>query len=131
MRKLPALARCRCLQAMQIRLDALLTQEIHELCEAAVKLCEEMQVLTWRAAATRLFFLADPCQYVATAEVVGGDEGQQASLQLPQSVIMIMQDIPLPHLRAWYANQYNALVAGFASANPEDPQTLPPLGSGS
>ena len=60
MRKLPALARYRCLQAMQVRLDALPTPEFlktrgmdptgaqahaNECREAPVELCEEMQAL--------------------------------------------------------------------------------------
>jgi len=58
---------------------------------------EEMQLATWRAAASRLFAVADPCTYVAA--VAGGHVGQQASLQLPNAVIKSMQALNIKGAR--------------------------------
>ena len=108
MMKLPALSRCRCLQAMQARLDAMeIPEGLQNRCsdphaaqesantfrKAAEKLSEEMQLVTWRAAASRLFTVADPLSLAG--------EGHQASLQLPHEV-----------------TQSNASSSAVAVANP-------------
>ena len=74
--------------------------------KAAEKLSEEMQLATWRAAASRLFAVAGPCTYVASL----AGEGQQASLQLPRAVTQSMQELPLAQWPAWYEQQFDALV---------------------
>ena len=61
--------------------------------ESAEKLSEEMQLVTWRAAASRLFTVADPLSLAG--------EGHQASLQLPHEV-----------------TQSNASSSAVAVANP-------------
>ena len=61
--------------------------------ESAEKLSEEMQLVTWRAAASRLFTVADPLSLAG--------EGHQASLQLPHEV-----------------TQSNASCSAVAVANP-------------
>ena len=111
--KLPALSRCRCLQAIQARLDALpipqdlkhrdmdpvgAAMQANAFRRVAEQLSEEVQLVTWRAAASQLFAVADPCQYVAA---VGGEKGQQASLQLPRSVIKSMQELKLTQFPGW------------------------------
>ena len=120
--KLPALARCRCLQAMQARLDAVeIPEGLKHRCmdpagahveanafrRAAVQLSEEMQLATWRSLALRLFAVADPCTYVAALAV---QNGQQASLQLPNTVTNTMQELPLTQWPSWYEKQFDALV---------------------
>ena len=73
MMNLPALARCCCLEAMQARLEAILQNKVSDSAAqesantfrlAAEMLSEEMQVLTWRRATSRLFAVADPQTYV-------------------------------------------------------------------
>ena len=82
--------------------------EVQTFRQAAEQLSEEMQLATWRAAASRLFVVADPCTYVDA--VAGGHVGQQASLQLPIAVIKSMQELSLTQWPAWYEHQFDALV---------------------
>ena len=82
--------------------------EVRTFRQAAERLSEERQLATWRAAASRLFAVADPCTYVAA--VAGGHVGQQASLQLSIAVIKSMQELPLTQWPAWYEKQFDALV---------------------
>ena len=100
---------------MQARLDALeIPEGLRHCCsdpsgaqveaqtfrQAAEQLSEEMQLATWRAVASRLFAVADPCTYAAA--VAGGHVGQQASLQLPNAVTKSMQELSLTQWPAWY-----------------------------
>ena len=124
MMKLPALARCRCLQAIQAKLEALKIPEgLKNSCsgsdpdaaqksanafrEAAEKLSEEMQLATWRAAALRLFAVADPCTYVCSL----AGKGHQASMQLPHKVTQSMKELTLAQWPGWYETQFEKLVA--------------------